>query len=296
MLIIICILAPSSFLCNLYVIIFLISKNAIKSISSKCILYLHFTQILQTISLLPIIYSDNTTVCQLMGFLNYYSSFANVCVSAAINIVIYQLLFLSNNRKQSIWVEVFIFALPLITLLPFLDDQYGKVNNSDLSYCSLKYNEEGNTWSYAVLYGWVWAILLFSAIIFMTIIYKVHKANFSPLFSTLMTTVGVYPLVTAIFWVPRTLHRVQGDGINVNIPDLNNIPVFACGIVYTVVFLLQKKRLERNAGESSEEFIDNTDFGTSLLLPHEGSSKRSSMVNTSTDFDRILSNSSEFVY
>ena len=85
-----------SIVCNLAVVLMLY-RMKIKSLSSKALLYLHITQIVDNLTILPGIYSHASDLCAIMGFIHFYSRFGNANASAALIYLLQKFLFNSED-------------------------------------------------------------------------------------------------------------------------------------------------------------------------------------------------------
>ncbi len=123
-------LASLSIVLNCFSVYYILHIRA-KSITTRSILYLHITQIMYMVFTLPNVYAYPRALCKIAGFLRFYMSFSNICANTSIIVTLYNTLFnvtFSPSYKDTnkhFQLEVFVFALPLITVLPFIDDCYG---------------------------------------------------------------------------------------------------------------------------------------------------------------------------
>lgn len=237
-------LAIVSLLLTSYVLYFLLRRST-RSNFSKAILYLHVTQVIDVISSLPNIYSNDDSLCAFIGFLHYYSGLANVCSGAAINIVLYRSLFVSEGfdslaKYLKYWHEIFVFVFPLLTILPFSTGSYGNTIYDDdvsLGWCSMKRGNVGTGWAFGVLYAWVWLILFSSSCCFTLVLYRVYR-TYSDLAPKLIKLFGIYPLVLACSWSMRSMRRITMiAALKLEPSSFYNIPIYISGIVYFCVFL-----------------------------------------------------------
>lgn len=240
------VIAGFSFFLSLYVVTTLRWIRA-STFLSKCILYLHITQLIEDVASLPFVFTSDSGFCSFIGVLYYFGSLGNVCACGAMNLYLYDKFFSQNPRLESnkfYWLEIFVFVFPLITLLPLSTDSYGETTGRrDFKWCSMSSN---GYWSVVVLYSWAWLILLLLIITFVVNIVSIlKKTKDRDLAIRLFTTVGIYPLITLSAWVPRTLRRVAWFmGVNGDIYMLFNFPIYICGILYTIVFLKEESNLK----------------------------------------------------
>lgn len=238
--------AVFSICCSCLVIVSLI-RLGINSSFSKVILYLHLTQVIDVLASLPEIYNLNPGLCEFIGFLHYYSSFSNVCAGAAINFVLYRSLFSSNgfnsgSRYTEYWLEIFIFIVPLITILPFTTNSFGSTLYDDdisIKWCSVKKSSTGTAWAYSVLYSWVWLIMIISSSVFTLILYRVYR-TFSELAPKLVKIFGLYPIILALSWSLRSMRRFDNfTPLNLEPCSFYNLPIYISGIFYSFIYVFK---------------------------------------------------------
>ena len=115
------VVAITSFLCSLYVLINVIRIGSFTEFRTYFLLLLHFTLLLQDLSCLPIVNVSSNGLCQFMGWLRFYSGFSNILVIfffslhylCGVSFEQYENQINKFIRNYSLYV---IFILPLITL------------------------------------------------------------------------------------------------------------------------------------------------------------------------------------
>ena len=245
-----------SIVCTLYVIgsIFVIGHE-----TSPCrlVLYLHLTVLVENITTLPAVYTEDASLCAFLGFLRIYFGFANVIVLFMI-VFHYRYIFIIDTLKLKEFVnkrrEMIIFISPLISLLPFSTDGYGEYRSI---WCSIK--EDGDMddmWSYVVYFGWILAIVGISALLMLHTIIQVYMAD-TAIAGSLVMSMGFYAVVAMLSWLPRALGRFGViDPINAN------IFLYFSSIAYCIIFQLEKESLRKFEENARITFADQSENGS----------------------------------
>jgi hypothetical protein len=148
-------IAAVSALCTLCVLMHLFVTHPVMDIRILLIFLLHATVLMEDISNLPIVYNGSNVICHFMGWLHYYTGFANILVVSFLSVHHFGYLNIESHshlinryiRKYSVYM---IFGLPLITLLPFITNSYGLETEI---WCVLPGNRTANTWAFFPLGG-----------------------------------------------------------------------------------------------------------------------------------------------
>lgn len=257
---------------NAYVVVYILKmKTKSMTMSCKTILYLHFTQAVYMLASIPNIWETPISLCQFIGWLRYYTGFSNVCASCSINYVIYMLLFGTigmeyNNSKRSnryYWLEGFVFGLPLITMLPFITNSYGVNVIEGNSLCSIPPSDPNvEAWDIGILYAWTISILLLQSFLTGLLIFNLLK-HYSEVSLKILMMYGLYPIVTLVLWIPRTLGRFTKSG-NSSL----GITAFSEGIGYFLIFFMFmpiffKTERDFDIAHSSRDDFTNKTFANS---------------------------------
>lgn len=255
------VLSAVSISANLYTVCWMIYIKA-KSLSSRCILHLHLTQIVLMLFSLPNIYKQPIGLCQFAGWIRFYSAFGNIISAAANMYILYQTLFgttgAENYNRASIsnrfkWLELAIYGIPLITLLPFSQNEYGlhqyQVNGVDYSYCQM-IGHNNLIWSLMVAYAWGWLFNVASLCIMVAILIKAYFI-YSDLARRILLMFGFYPIATILLWIPQTYAfygRNYNPGLILAAPLL--------GFCYFIIFLSSQSavlKYERGIGRTNSQ-------------------------------------------
>jgi hypothetical protein len=237
-----------------YSLYFIWKYGSRTSISSQLLLALHLTLLLEEIFTYPYAYTSQPNLCRAIGFFHFYSGLANIMVTGLLTTHFANYLLFSNVNITHViltyktWIIV---GFPLITLLPFSTNSYGRTNDH---WCSaIGYEETSRIWAIAVFYGWAWIVILYS---FSLITYVIHRAHV--LDNTLMTkvfsSVGIYVFVTILCWIPRTIPRFMILFWNFHASSSTYlwtaIPVYLSGIFYS--FILYRDRIMLTGDEQGQ--------------------------------------------
>lgn len=227
-----------SFLCVTFVMC-TIKRYGSASISSRLISYLHFTLLLQNIATLPYVYNGNSAICQIMGFLRYYSGLANIVI-VGLMVQTYKFLFLEDvyhlSPRIDKYAEYVVFIFPLITVLPFCMNMYA---TTDLTWC-VEPLETGfdYLWFWVAFYFWSTTIIIYSAFSLFNTVWTVYNTD-RVLGRKLVKTVGFYVVISLVVWVFLTI-----SSFNLINNVWNFLIVDISGIVYFLLFLTEKKALK----------------------------------------------------
>lgn len=272
-----------SFICVFFVIC-TIKKFGSASISSRLIAYLHFTLLVQNVSTLPYVYTGNSAICQIMGFLKYYSGLSNIVI-VGLMVQTYKFLFLEDvyniSPRIDKYAEYFVFAFPLITVLPFSMNMY---ETNDVTWCvELLVTNLEYVWFWVAFYFWSSIIILYSSFSLFNTVWTVYKAD-RVLGKKLVKTVGIYVVIALIVWIFLTISA--SDLIN-NVWDFLIVDI--SGIVYFLLFLTEKKALKllefqtrttNNINTTTESLYNRSTIATnSLDVTVDSSGNRSNKID-----------------
>lgn len=243
-----------------------------KSLSSRCILHLHITQIIFMFFSFKNIFVNPKELCAFVGWIRYYSSLANMIAAYFITYVLYKTLFSevsdgpstydrSSRSNRYYWLELTIYVTPVITLLPFITNSYGaqplsQNDDNQIVYCTLT-NSAGDfttnlAWSLGTVYIWVWLLIIASCALTMIILSKVMKLN-SSIAWQVFKTFGLYPFVTLVIWIPKSIPKFNPDAYDSGETMLNGI----LGLIYFLIFVTAHTtllRYEQSIAMPSDQF------------------------------------------
>lgn len=309
LLVVYCIIAVISVIGSVYIAVS-IYKFGASTINTKLVLYLLISQIVQDVTSMPYMYSHSSVACAIAGFIRIYSGFVNIFV-VTIMVIAYRYVFFADCKWTAKFCEnnvlPIILAPPLISIVPYFVDShpYGDVNNGLCSYVSNS-TDTGRIFLY-ILFSQLFFMATLNVSILTSTIIGVYRAD-PKMASKLFKSVGLYSIITTLFWVPRCLLAVfLTDDENV---IYGNILVFLNGIGYFLIFLCEKKALKlleqtfrpsmmsENDGDFNFEFsFDETETvdaanrsqaGTEL---HGRISEMSSVSNSSSSSSSNIRNS-----
>jgi hypothetical protein len=237
--------AGASILCSGFVVLTLWFHGSLRTSATRLLLALHITLVCEELTSLPYVYNGNPDICTGTAFLHYYFGLASI-VAVGFLVVSYRYHFFPDlsgvNKFIQSWALPLVALFHLITFLPFITATYQEHQGP---WCSIGGHRNDHTWTFAVFYVWVWLILFFSAVwlvITMVQIYKIDRLSGHRLFST----VGMYSIVSIITWIPRTVEQVTNftsGKLNAAEWIISYLPLYVAGILYTLVFLTEKKAL-----------------------------------------------------
>lgn len=259
------------------------------SMACKCVLYIHITQLMAMLSSFPNIWVYPDGLCDFVGFVKYYSTYANVCSSFAIDIVLYGMLFHSSGAafnsfsriNSYYWLELFVYGMPMMTVLPFSVGLYGALSLDGNTTCSLSpINDPDNwgKWIIAVYFSWCWALIILGVFQMIRIVVKVASAS-SGLAFQILPIFGIYPLFTLAFWIPRTIGRFSNST-----DSTLGITAFAQGIGFFLIFIFFQSKFFKY----EKDFAGNNNIDSEIFV--ESSGVDSGIWSRSTLGDMELNN------
>ncbi len=218
-----------------------ISLLPTKTIARQVLLYLHLSLIVEQIVLFPFVYTSNTTLCRITGFIHTYSGLSNVIAMWLITTYSINYIHCSFPIVDQFvyrWKEVLCFLFPLITIVPLIKNDYGEQNDA---WCELTYlhkkNEESLVLTILFYYFWVWLFIVLSLLkIFYVVIDSARTGGFATVKSVL-TNAGAYGIISLISWIPHTIRKIYEGQLSEQ-QDLGlTIPIYATGIFYGLLYI-----------------------------------------------------------
>ena len=270
------VIAGVSVTCSLLVSITLCKYGSLKTTATRLLLMVHLTLLSEEFTSLPYVYNRAPGLCTAIAFFHFYSGLANA-VSVGLLVVSYRYHFFEEIAD---WVQFLfnhsiylILGFPLITLLPFSTDSY---TNSNEVWCTMQVDTQvTNIWAFVIFYAWAWSILLVSTIILIYTMCQVYSID-KEIGKNLFSTTGMYAIISILAWVPRTAARFT----NFHRENMDNmaflyayIPVYIAGMLYTVVFLREKKSLLLFDRWSDWTTNDDNDLRVSFTFESSNQSK-----------------------
>ncbi len=223
--------------------------------STQLLLLLHFTLLFEEVTTLPYAYAGNDGLCKAFGFFHVYSGLSNIMVTGVLTLHYCNFILFTNHALGNFLSKyklTLIFGFPLITLLPFSTDSYGKANDC---WCTLpSSNQISNIWAIAVFYGWAWIVLFIS---FGLICYVIHKARMldSALSRKVFSAIGIYVFFTMICWFPRTVPRLMKLFVTLETTNIEyfwtTFPLYYTGLIYTIILFWDRAVLKAEDNTST---------------------------------------------
>lgn len=217
------------------------SFQSFKAITTKLIIMLHISTLLQNICTLPDIYAEDATVCAIMGFAHYYTGLINVIIIIFTTITYYFFLFESvQGRKITEWINhygiPFAFGFSFITVLPYSTNSYGQAD----VWCTLTIDDNmANVWSFVIFYLWVMFAIVICSFVTLYIVYYSAKHD-AALSRRLFTSIGIYIIISVICFLPRVIPRLIELFTEFDVTDtvqfVTGIPMYIAGIAYCVCY------------------------------------------------------------
>lgn len=239
--------------CSIFVAVTLLKYGMLHTPATKLLLALHTMLLIEEFTLLPSVFNRSESICKLVEFLHIYSSLAFTS-SVGLLVVSYRYHFFEDINDVMKTIEkyglYFVLIFPFLVMIPFLvsiitnEDSVTAVGVSE--WCNVR--TSGTVLymvSFVLYYSCIWCILLFSTIFLSCTMYEVYMVD-EMVGMKLMSTTGMYSIISIISWIPRTCIRM----INFSDEEPGNtswfvayMPVFISGMLFTLVFLSEKKAL-----------------------------------------------------
>lgn len=242
-----------------------IIKFGSNTLSTKLVLYLHISQILQDIFVLPKVFTGDVVLCKIAGWLHIYSGMANIIVVAMMAITYRHLFFFDQYKIQPFmtkYVTYLVFGFPLVSVLPFSTNSYGKVKNDMCSFH--KHNEI--FWFIGFL---IWSVMtgIMCIVLMLTTLCGVFRSD-KTYGMQLLKTLGIYSIATMILWIPRFVMNVMNYSNYDNLQFTDFLTSIA-GIIYCCIFLFEKKSLKIFELSSNNESLDVNADNSQLIRVSE---------------------------
>jgi hypothetical protein len=184
------VVASIALLVNGIAIYYLIRFGSLTAITTRLVLFLHVSLLIENIGALPVVYNGNQGACNVMGFLYFYGVSANILSITLLTAVYHNFVFDKVHRNSFIKKYAFFiaFIVPLAaTLLPYSTKGY----LADDDWCVVDTN-----WAYVVYVPG--AIALFSGA-FGYILYNTWSEEIVS--KRLLSTVGMYIGMSYFAWI-----------------------------------------------------------------------------------------------
>lgn len=214
--------------------------------------------------------------------LKKFFTYVSVLICCGMALVAYNLLFQPAhlkvlNRARSLAV---LFLVPSITFLPLITHSYGSVDNV---WCTVTVANETDYRVFVTLLVVLYLLIGGCVAIFLVIICKLNKCDFR-MMNTLFRGVGSYALITLLCRIPRLFFLFTDPSVFEMY--INRMSCYVSGILYTLVFLREKKSLQMF------ERVFNDDNGWSKAGGGGGAAE----ADDESMYSDILDNGKDAVY
>ena len=219
-------------------VIQLLRLGSLNAVTSKLILFLHFSGMIHSIGQMPLLYYQNEGLCDFMGFAHFYGGLVNAVALVFLSTAYVN--FLLEKPENNLFIQNYggyiTFIFPLITLLPLTTNSYDATG----VWCTLPVvNEISNVWSFAVSYVWVIMALFYATGVLIYVIY--HSWHERSLTRTLLSAAGIYIIVTWIGLIPGLVPRLIAFATPINRSDATQFfiraPSNLASIAYCLCFI-----------------------------------------------------------
>lgn len=271
------IIAAISASCSVFVIATLLKYGMWQTSATKLLLALHSLLLMAEITELPLVFNDITVLCQTIEFLHIFFFLAST-ITIGLLVVSYRFYFFEDTYSvmktiDKYWLHL-IIIIPTLSLIPLCIaavNNEGVVSDVSSEWCTV--NTSG-TLLYLVMfiyfYSLIWMILLVSALVLGYTMYQVYTLD-EMVGKQLMTTTGLYSIVSLLSYIPITYVRMSylsDHNPGSDIWLIAFLPFYTAGILYTMIFLSEKKSLrlfESAIVQSRELFSWETSDRVSIM-------------------------------
>jgi hypothetical protein len=257
------IIATVSIICTLFVLthIYLTQKFTDNRVS--LLFLLHFTVLMEDITNLPLAWVNPLWLCQIFGWLHFYTGLCNLIVISFMSFYYFSYLNLENysssiNKFIHKYSFSIIFGFPLITVLPFSTSSYAI---SGGMWCTLPSGSRvSNNWAIGVFYVWAFLFSLSSMFQYAYTRYRFIRYKL-PLGNRLSLSVGSYIIVSIFCWFPRIIPRFVHFFMYYTSSNLlvllTTLPLYVSGILYSFIYVLGLVYLDDNRTDSRADSTGN---------------------------------------
>jgi hypothetical protein len=289
------VIAAISASCSIFVIATLLKYGMWQTSATKLLLALHSVLLMAEITELPLVFNDIAALCQTIEFLHIFFFLASA-ITIGLLVVSYRFYFFEDTYSvmkmiDKYWLHL-IIIIPTLSLIPFCIASINSedvVSDANSEWCTI--NTSG-TLLYLVMfiyfYSLIWMILLLSAIVLGYTMYQVYTLD-EMVGKQLMNTTGLYSIVSLLSYIPITYVRMSSFSDHNPSSDIWLIaflPFYSAGILYTMIFLSEKKSLllfERAITQNRELFSWEISDRVSIT------SSNSSMLQSSPTMNALQS-------
>jgi hypothetical protein len=208
------------------------------TVARKLLIYLHITQILQEIVLLPYVYIEDGILCRVIGFMHSYSGLSNIMATWLITLYsVNYISWASPHIDQFIikYKETVCFLFPLITVVPLVMGDYGKHD----AWCQLKYTvKKALEMDIVFYYIWMWMFTFFSVCILSVAVFNGIRSGAEWFIAKFIATnIGAYGIIAWTCSIPHTLHRILESTLSPRGNLLLTLPIYGAGILYGLLYV-----------------------------------------------------------
>lgn len=208
-----------------------------RTVSSRLVLILHLSLLLELVSQSPDIYVHNQNLCQIMAALKIFGQLLNLMVGVFMALLAHHLIFSVDYdwmNTRSFYSMLVILPL-ILSFLPIIQDSYQVVHHT---WCTFGGVGAAENWFYAI-FSLYYVLIGIALLIFIVIICKLSRFDW-PLLQSVFSGVGFYSLVTLFCWIPKIF--ILGNSTSEEY-FISRLACSISGVLYTCIFLLQKKSL-----------------------------------------------------
>jgi hypothetical protein len=237
------VIASLAMLFTTFVILNILRYGA-RTVSSRLILFINISILVDAIASLPDVYVDNKHLCVFMAFMKSYSELINIGVAFLMIVLAYNITFPKSRNSRFVltnWMMLGLFSFPLFLIIPVATDCLGPYQHH---WCSFVHTSQGNHWFLGVL-SIDFTFIGLTLLVFLWFACQISRSMYAS-YKSLFKGAALYSLITIISWIPKvfTVSSLFPSEFSASeYMFISRITTYLTGIAYGIVFLKEKKSL-----------------------------------------------------
>lgn len=233
---------------SMYILSLLWRWGRFNNCFTTLLFWLHFSLMAEEITVMPYLFSGDTSLCVSTQFFHCYFGMMNIFIVVLL-VEAHRSSLLNDPFKSRVLIQKygkFLFlGLPCIALIPYMMEEksWYSFSNDDTGWCALS-AASSVTFQVVFFYMWVWIGLIVSTVIMLYTFIKVSQTD-KFIGGQFFSTAGLLVLISILAWIPRSLERAPHTYSNQSHFKHHFVaffPVCVCGVLFGVLFLLFEKR------------------------------------------------------
>jgi len=158
---------------------------------------------------------NHSSSCYFEGLVTNIFTLSSVFWCIIISILLYYIVAKGKSFRVQLWMHIICWGLPIIvTLLPFINTNYGKVDDDGGSWCFIVDDDRSGEWDtiiwfWLAYYLWIWLSIIFVLVIVSIVIFKARRLQKEEtkieVNAAIKKMIG-YPLIIILVWAVSTAY------------------------------------------------------------------------------------------